>query len=99
MSDICHNSGGFAGEALRQYVSRVEKLREELAAINEDIKQVYAEAKSTGFNIKALKAIIAERAKNPADVQELAEIIDLYRGIVNGTIDASARAGAQDGVE
>ena len=89
MSGPGHNSGGniggIAADALRQYVDRIENLREEIKALNEDVAEVYKEARSTGFDVKALKALIAERAKNPNDLAELAEILDIYRDAVNGT--------------
>lgn len=63
---------------LKSFVERVERLNEEKAATNNDIKEVYAEAKGTGFDVPALKIIIRKRAMNQADRAEQEEIVDLY---------------------
>jgi uncharacterized protein (UPF0335 family) len=90
MAGSGHNSGigGIAAEALGQYVDRIERLEEEKKALLADIKSVYDEAKSTGFDAKILRKIVAERRKSEADRQEEAAIMDLYRGalgMLNGT--------------
>lgn len=84
-----HNSGeaigGIAAEALRQFVERIERLQEEKKALQQDIAEVYAEAKSTGFDKKALRKLVAERAREPQQLAEENEILDLYRAAVGGT--------------
>lgn len=64
---------------LRQYIERVERLEEEKRGIADDIKDVYAEAKATGFDVKAMKAVIRLRRmeKNARDEQDA--LIELYR--------------------
>lgn len=84
-AEIGHNSGGIADEALRQYVGRIEKLEEEKKALAEDIKQVYSEAKSTGFDVKILRKIISMRRMSDADREEQDEIIDLYMAALGMT--------------
>lgn len=72
---------------LRGYVQRVERLRDEVAALQQDVSEVYKEAKSDGFDVAALKAVIGERAKrerDPAKYAELTETAALYRGILEG---------------
>jgi uncharacterized protein (UPF0335 family) len=71
--------GGIAGEALQQYVDRIERLEEEKKALSEDIKQVYSEAKSTGFDIKILRKIISLRRVEEHDRKEQEELLDLYK--------------------
>jgi uncharacterized protein (UPF0335 family) len=71
--------GGIAGEALQQYVDRIERLEEEKRALSEDIKQVYSEAKSTGFDIKILRKIISLRRVEEHDRKEQEELLDLYK--------------------
>ena len=71
--------GGIAAEALEQYVSRIEKLEEEKKALSEDIKQIYAEAKATGFDIKILRKIIQLRKIEEHDRKEQEELLDLYK--------------------
>ena len=71
--------GGIAAEALQQYIDRVEKLEEEKKAILEDIKQVYQEAKSTGFDNKILRMIITLRRVEANERKEQEELLDLYK--------------------
>ncbi|HIJ37571.1 MAG TPA: DUF2312 domain-containing protein [Rhodospirillaceae bacterium] len=71
--------GGIAAEALKQYVERIERLEEEKKALSEDLKQVYAEAKSTGFDIKILRKIISIRRIEAHDRREQDELIALYK--------------------
>ena len=71
--------GGIAGEALQQYVDRIERLEEEKKALTEDLKQVYSEAKSTGFDVKILRKIISLRKVEEHDRKEQEELLDLYK--------------------
>ena len=70
--------GGIAAEALSQYVDRIERLEEEKKALSADIKQVYEEAKSTGFDIKIMRKIISMRKVAAHDRKEQEEILELY---------------------
>jgi len=71
--------GGIAAEALQQYIDRIEKLEEEKKALAEDIKQVYAEAKSTGFDTKVIRKIVALRRVEDHERKEMEELLDLYK--------------------
>ena len=53
--------GGVAGQRLASFLERVERLEEEKAALMEDIKEVYAEAKGVGFDVKTMRKVIALR--------------------------------------
>lgn len=70
--------GGVAGDRLRSFVERVERLEEEKKALAEDIREVFSEAKGTGFDVKVLRQIIKLRAMEASDRQEMEEILDLY---------------------
>ncbi len=70
--------GGVAGDQLRAFVERIERLEEEKKGIAEDIKDVYAEAKGTGFDTKAMRKIIGMRKKDFSERQEEEAILDLY---------------------
>jgi uncharacterized protein (UPF0335 family) len=76
MTDIGHNSVN--GDHLRQFIERVEKLEEEKRGIAEDIKDVYAEAKSTGFDPKMIRKIVAMRRVDKAKRDEEEAILELY---------------------
>jgi uncharacterized protein (UPF0335 family) len=71
--------GGIAAEALKQYVERIERLEEEKKALSEDLKQVYGEAKSTGFDVKILRKIISLRKVADHDRLEQEEILQIYK--------------------
>ncbi|MER9652461.1 DUF2312 domain-containing protein [Mesorhizobium sp. M0152] len=63
---------------LRAFIERIERLEEEKGTIAEDIKEVFSEAKGTGFDTKAMRKIIALRKKDQAERQEEETILDLY---------------------
>ena len=75
MADV----GGIASERLQSFVERLERLEEEKAALSEDIKEVYSEAKSGGFDIKIMRQIVRLRKMNNADRREQEELLDLYK--------------------
>lgn len=74
-----HNSGTAAAGQLRAFVERIERLEEEKKTIADDIKDVYAEAKGSGFDTKAIRKIISERKQDQAERLEFESILDLYR--------------------
>lgn len=67
-----------AAGQLRAFVERIERLHEERSTIADDIKEVFAEAKGTGFDTKAMKTLIRLRRKDPAERQEEEAILELY---------------------
>jgi uncharacterized protein (UPF0335 family) len=68
-----------AAGQLRAFIERVERLEEEKKTISDDIKEVYAEMKATGFDTKAVRTIVRLRKKDQAERQEEEAIIDLYK--------------------
>lgn len=70
--------GGVAADQLRAFVERIERLEEEMKVINDDKKDVYAEAKANGFDVKILKRVIAWRRKQPHEREEEDAVFDLY---------------------
>jgi uncharacterized protein (UPF0335 family) len=71
--------GGIASDRLRSIIERVERLEEERKALSDDIKDIFTEARSAGFNPKVLRQIIRIRKQEPADVEEQENLLDLYR--------------------
>ena len=69
---------GFAKEHLRSFVERIERLEEEKKALADDIKEVYSEAKGTGFDTKVMRQVIRLRKMESADRQEQEAMLDLY---------------------
>ncbi len=75
MTDV----GGVAGDHLRQYIERIERLEEEKAAIANDIKEVFAVAKGNGFDVKIMRQLIKLRKMEDSDRQEQEFLLDLYK--------------------
>ena len=69
-----------AREKLRQTVQRIERLEEEKKEVAEQIKEVYAEAKSMGFDVKALRQAVRLRKIDAQEREEQEMILDLYLG-------------------
>ena len=86
--DLAHNlnnekerpvaKSGFAKDQLKSFINRIERLEEERAALSADIKEVYSEAKGTGFDTKIMRQVIRMRKLDKADFQEQEAILDLY---------------------
>ena len=72
---------------LRALVERIERLETERATVADDIKEVYSEAKSTGFDPKILKKVIAIRRRASAEVAEEQELIETYMSAVGMLAD------------
>ena len=68
----------FAKDQLKTIIERIERLEEEKAAIADDIKDVFAESKANGFDVKALKAILKLRKQDRDERQEHEAIVELY---------------------
>ena len=76
MIEIGHNS--IAKDQLKSIIERVERLEEDKAAIGSDIKDVYAEAKGNGYDVKALRAIVRYRKEDAQDRAEREAIFETY---------------------
>ncbi|EKV32920.1 hypothetical protein C882_0003 [Caenispirillum salinarum AK4] len=74
--------GGIAADQLRSFIERIERLEEEKANIASDIKDVYAEAKSAGFDTKIMRQLIRIRKMEPHERAEQEELLDLYLSAV-----------------
>ena len=71
-------AAGFAKDHLRAFVERVERLEEEKKTISDDIRDVFAEAKSSGFDVKALRAVIRLRKQDVDERKEHEAILETY---------------------
>ncbi len=71
--------GGIAGDRLRSIIERIERLEEERKALGNDIKDIYAESKSAGFDVKIIRQLISLRKKEPAEVEEQSTLLELYK--------------------
>ena len=79
MSEEKHDVGGIAADRLRSLVERIERLEEEKKALSGDIRDIFAEAKSAGFDTKIMKAVIKLRKMNAADRDEQEALLEVYR--------------------
>lgn len=68
-----------ADDQLRLLIERIERLEEEKKGIGDDIKDVYSEGKSRGYDTKIMKAVIKLRAMKPDDRREMEAVLDLYK--------------------
>lgn len=74
------NSGieSVAADQMRTIIERIERLEEEKAGIQGDIKDVYAEAKANGFDVKVLRKVVARRKRDNDEVAEEEAVLELY---------------------
>ena len=72
------DTGGVAREQLTAFIERIERLEEEKKTIADDVKDVYAEAKGTGFDTKAIRKVIALRKLDQDERMEQEAILDTY---------------------
>ncbi len=75
MTDV----GGIAADRLKSFVERIERLEEEKAALVEDIREVYSEAKGTGFDVKILRQVVKLRKMDQSDRRQQEDLLDLYK--------------------
>lgn len=71
-------SGGVAADRLRSLVDRIERILEEKKALTVDVKDIYSEAKSAGFDVKVLRKVIIRRAFERAEIEEMDTLQDVY---------------------
>jgi uncharacterized protein (UPF0335 family) len=77
--DITETSQTVAAGQLRAFIERVERLEEEKSQLQEDIKDIFAEMKGSGFDTKAVRTIIRLRKKDANERQEEEAILELYK--------------------
>lgn len=74
--------GGVSGKRLQAFFDRIERLEEEKAALAEDIKEVYAEAKAVGFDVKIMRRIMKLRKMDIEKRREEDELLNLYMAAI-----------------
>ena len=84
---------GVAGNRVRSFVERIEQLEQEIAELNEGKKEVFAEAKGEGFDVKVLKEIIRLRKQDKDERDEHETLLDVYlRAMETDAPDALTKA-------
>ena len=71
-------AGGVAGERLKSFIERIERLEEEKKALADDIRDVYAEAKANGFEVKVMRQIVKIRKMDKDDLDEQEALLETY---------------------
>lgn len=79
MATIGDNSGSIAADELRLLIERVERLEEEKKALADDIKDIYGEAKSRGYDAKTMRVIVRLRKMETHARQEAEALLDTYK--------------------
>ncbi len=74
--------GGVAGQRLKAFLERIERLEEEKSGLAEDIKEVYAEAKGVGFDVKIMRRVMKLRKMEPDKRREEDELLALYMSAI-----------------
>jgi uncharacterized protein (UPF0335 family) len=74
--------GGVAGKRLRSFLERIERLEEEKTGLAEDMKEIYAEAKGVGFDVKTMRRILKLRKMEPEKRREQDELLQLYMSAI-----------------
>lgn len=74
--------GGVAGKRLQAFIERIERLEGEKAALMEDIKEVYAEAKGVGFDVKTIRKIVSLRKVDAEKRREADDLLELYKAAI-----------------
>ena len=87
--------GGIAGERLRSFIERIERLEEEKKTLAEDIKEVFAEAKGSGFDTKVMRQIIRIRRMDKDDLDEQETLLDIYKRALGMLPDLPESAAAE----
>ncbi len=77
MAGVGHNSG-FAKSVLKSFIERIERMEAEQDALAADKREIYAEAKGTGFDTKVMRQVVRMRKMSKADFQEQEAMLDLY---------------------
>ncbi len=75
-------SDNVSAEQLRLFLERIENLEEEKKGISDDIKDVYAEAKATGFDVKVMRQLVRLRAMETAARQEWEAVLESYKAAI-----------------
>ena len=88
--------GGIAGAQLKSFIERIERLEDEKRALGEDIKEVYAEAKGSGFEPKIMRQIIKIRRMDKEDHDEQETLLDLYKRALSMVPESGSHAEAAE---
>ncbi len=81
-SNSTQDTGGVSGQRLKAFIERIERLEEEKGALAEDIKDIYAECKGVGFDVKIVRKVIRLRKMETEKRREEEELLELYKSAI-----------------
>jgi len=84
--------GQIAGDQLRSFVERIERLEEEIKGLTDDKKDIYAEAKGNGFDVKILREVVRIRKQDQKEREELESLLDVYLHALKSVVPAAKQA-------
>ena len=90
------NKSRAAGSELRSFVERIENLETEIKGLNSDKADIYGEAKSKGFDVKALRVVIARRRKDDSELSEHDALVETYEAALAPGTENATRVHARD---
>ena len=91
MSDIGHN---IARDRLRSLIERIENLESDRKSLASDIKDIYTEAASAGFDKKVMRRLVADRRREESDVMEEQTLLEIYRRALHNVYEVVEEGGA-----
>jgi uncharacterized protein (UPF0335 family) len=74
--------GGIAGEQLRTFIERIERLEEEKKDVQDQIKEVFSEARGVGFDVRIMRQLLRLRKLRDADRSEQEELLEIYKAAI-----------------
>lgn len=77
-----HDVGGVAGQRLKSFMDRIERLEEEKKGLADDIKDIYGEAKGVGFDVKTIRKLVRLRKMETEKRREEEELLELYKAAI-----------------
>ena len=97
MSDIGHNSVNTdTAQRLLSIIQRIERLEEEKKALSEDVKDIFKEAKSAGYDVPTIRLLIKRRAEDAAKREEREALLETYRAALGQLADTPLGKAAQE---
>ena len=88
------NVGGIAGDRLRSFIERIERLEDERRALGDDIREVYSEAKGAGFDVKIMRQIVRIRKLDENERDEQEALLETYMAALGMTGDDAKKRAA-----
>jgi uncharacterized protein (UPF0335 family) len=86
------DTAGLSGDRIRSFIERVERIDEEIKALNEGKKEVFAEAKGELFDVKVLREILRQRKQDKEERDEQESLLDLYLKAMESAGPSQAKA-------